>query len=125
MQNVIVLHDELDLVPGKLRVKQGGGNAGHNGLRSLTAYLGNDYVRVRLGIGHPGQKHLVHNYVLQDFAKSDALWLEPLLEAVARAAPHLVTGDTASFYERRRPRDTTGRNRKKQNVYKQVGCEVR
>jgi PTH1 family peptidyl-tRNA hydrolase len=78
-----VLHDELDLAPGKLRVKTGGGNAGHNGLRSITAHLGNDYRRLRLGIGHPGDKNLVHGFVLNDFAKSERPWVETLCDAVA------------------------------------------
>ena len=87
LADVIVFHDELDLVSGKVRVKAGGGVAGHNGLRSITAHIGNDYVRVRIGIGHPGQKELVKSWVLQNFAKSDRDWLEPLLGAIAKAAP--------------------------------------
>src|SRR3954454_5378371 len=86
VDDIIVFHDELDLAPGKLRVKVGGGNAGHNGLRSITAHMGNDYKRVRLGIGHPGDKALVHNYVLSDFAKSERPWVETLCDAVARNA---------------------------------------
>ena len=95
--DVVVLYDEIDLVPGKLKVKVGGGNAGHNGLRSISAHLDNDYVRVRIGVGHPGQKELVANYVLNDFAKADMAWLEPLLEAIAEAAPRLVTGANERF----------------------------
>jgi PTH1 family peptidyl-tRNA hydrolase len=95
--DIIVLHDELDLAPGKLKVKSGGGNAGHNGLRSITAHLGNDYWRVRIGIGHPGVKELVHHWVLGDFAKADAAWLDPLLDAMAEAAGHLAKGDDARF----------------------------
>jgi peptidyl-tRNA hydrolase, PTH1 family len=95
--DVLVFHDELDLAPGKVRVKTGGGNAGHNGLRSITAHIGNDYGRVRLGIGHPGAKHLVSNYVLHDFAKADADWLEPLLDAIADAAGRLAAGDEQRF----------------------------
>jgi PTH1 family peptidyl-tRNA hydrolase len=95
--DVIVFHDELDLAPGKLRAKTGGGNAGHNGLRSITAHIGNDYGRVRLGIGHPGVKHLVSGYVLHDFAKADAAWLEPLLDAIADAAGRLAAGDEGRF----------------------------
>jgi PTH1 family peptidyl-tRNA hydrolase len=95
--DVIVFHDELDLVPGKVRVKAGGGSAGHNGLRSLTAHLGNDYVRVRIGIGHPGSKELVKNWVLQNFVKSDREWLEPLLGAIAKAAPELANGANDKF----------------------------
>jgi PTH1 family peptidyl-tRNA hydrolase len=92
-----VLHDELDLAPGKLRVKIGGGNAGHNGLRSITAHIGNDYKRVRLGIGHPGAKELVHPFVLGDFSKAEMGWVTALCDAVARAAPLLAKGDDASF----------------------------
>ena len=95
--DLYVFHDELDLAPGKLKVKTGGGNAGHNGLRSITAHIGNEYARVRIGIGHPGSKELVHGYVLHDFAKADAAWLEPLLDAIADAAPRLATGDDARF----------------------------
>jgi peptidyl-tRNA hydrolase, PTH1 family len=95
--DIIVFHDELDLSPGKVRVKAGGGSAGHNGLRSLTAHLGNDYVRVRIGIGHPGSKELVKNWVLQNFVKSDRDWLEPLLGAVAKAAPELAEGANDKF----------------------------
>jgi len=96
-QDVIVIHDELDLKPGTVRVKTGGGNAGHNGLKSLSAYIGNDYMRVRLGIGHPGEKALVIHYVLQDFAKADREWLGPLLEGVARGVARLVEGGEAAF----------------------------
>jgi len=94
---IYVFHDELDLAPGKLKVKTGGGNAGHNGLRSITAHIGNDYARVRIGIGHPGSKELVMRYVLHDFAKADVAWLEPLLDAIADAAPRLAAGDQARF----------------------------
>ena len=94
---VTVFHDELDLVPGKLRLKSGGGHAGHNGLRSLHQHIGADYRRVRLGIGHPGAKELVAGYVLHDFAKSDRDWLEPLLDGIARAAPKLASGDDSGF----------------------------
>ncbi len=94
---LIVIHDELDLAPAKVRVKVGGGNAGHNGLRSISAHVGNDYRRVRLGIGHPGDKALVHNFVLSDFAKSEAGWVEAVCRAVADAAPLLVEGQEASF----------------------------
>jgi PTH1 family peptidyl-tRNA hydrolase len=95
--DVVSFHDELDLAPGKLRVKVGGGNAGHNGLRSLSAHIGNDFQRVRIGIGHPGNKDLVHHWVLSDFAKADAQWLDPLLDAIADAAGRLATGDSARF----------------------------
>ncbi len=95
-----VLHDELDLPPAKVRVKVGGGAAGHNGLRSITAHVGNDYRRVRLGIGHPGDKALVHNYVLSDFAKSETGWVEAVCRAVAEAAPLIADGQDASFQNR-------------------------
>ena len=97
LEALAVIHDELDLAPGKVRVKAGGGDAGHNGLRSITAHVGPDYKRVRIGIGHPGDKALVHNYVLSDFAKSEAGWVEAVCRAVAEAAPLLVAGHDASF----------------------------
>ncbi len=95
--DIIVLHDELDLAPGKVRLKTGGGHAGHNGLRSITAHLGPDFRRVRIGIGHPGDKRLVSNYVLGDFSKYDLDWLDPFLSSLAAAAPELVTGDGGAF----------------------------
>ena len=94
---VIVLHDELDLAPAKVRVKVGGGNAGHNGLRSISAYIGNDYKRVRLGIGHPGEKALVHQFVLSDFAKAEMSWVGAVCDAVARFAALIAEGQDASF----------------------------
>jgi PTH1 family peptidyl-tRNA hydrolase len=94
---IIVFHDELDLAAGKLRVKVGGGNAGHNGLRSITAHLGNDYRRVRLGIGHPGDKALVHHYVLSDFARSERGWVDALCAAVSANVELLVKGEDARF----------------------------
>jgi PTH1 family peptidyl-tRNA hydrolase len=97
LADITVFHDELDLAPAKCRVKVGGGNAGHNGLRSITAHMGNDYRRVRLGIGHPGDKSLVHSYVLNDFAKSEEPWVEALCDAVADNAAMLVKGDDAGF----------------------------
>lgn len=95
--DVVVLYDEIDLAPSKLKVKTGGGNAGHNGLRSLSANVDNAYVRVRIGVGHPGHKDLVAQWVLNDFAKADKAWLEPLLDAIARSAGRLVTGDNERF----------------------------
>jgi PTH1 family peptidyl-tRNA hydrolase len=95
--DIIVLHDELDLAPGKLRVKLGGGNAGHNGLRSIAAHMGNDFKRVRLGIGHPGDKSLVHSYVLSDFAKAERPWVETLCGAVAENVELLAKGDDSLF----------------------------
>jgi peptidyl-tRNA hydrolase, PTH1 family len=100
LSDVVVFHDELDLAPGKLRVKTGGGVAGHNGLRSLSAHIGNEYVRVRIGIGHPGQKHLVTHHVLHDFAKADAAWLKPLLDAIAAEAPYLAKVAVDKFQSR-------------------------
>lgn len=97
IEDVIVFYDEIDLAPGKLRIKVGGGNAGHNGLRSISAHLDNDYVRVRIGVGHPGHKDLVANYVLNDFAKTDQAWLDPLLDAIAGAAGRLAQGDNERF----------------------------
>ena len=98
--DVVVFHDELDLAPGKVRVKIGGGVAGHNGLKSLTAHIGNDYVRVRIGIGHPGAKDLVTGHVLRDFAKAEHDWLEPLLGAIAAEAPYLAEGANDKFQSR-------------------------
>jgi len=95
--DIVVFHDELDLLPGKLKVKSGGGNAGHNGLRSITAHLDNEYARVRIGIGHPGVKELVQTWVLHDFSREDQTWLAPLLDAVADAAPRLAAGDASRF----------------------------
>jgi PTH1 family peptidyl-tRNA hydrolase len=95
--HAVVFHDELDLPPGKVRVKAGGGIAGHNGLRSITSHIGNDYRRVRIGIGHPGQKELVHAYVLNDFAKADRPWVETLTDVIADNAGLLAQGHDASF----------------------------
>ena len=99
--DIIVLHDELDLAPGKVRVKLGGGTAGHNGLRSIDACLGTrDFARVRLGIGHPGHKDRVLGHVLHDFTKTDQTWLAPLLDALADAAPLLLKDDGSAFMSR-------------------------
>jgi len=95
--DVIVLHDELDLPPGKLRVKRGGGHGGHNGLRSIDALFGLDYHRVRLGIGHPGDKHLVLPWVLGNFTAGERQWLDALLDAVSDAAPLLMGTDEQAF----------------------------
>ena len=95
---IIVFQDELELPPAKVRLKIGGGIAGHNGLRSISSHIGNDYRRVRLGIGHPGVKELVHSHVLSDFAKSDRPWVEALCEAVADNAG-LLTGDRDSTFQ--------------------------
>ncbi len=95
--DVVVLHDELDLAGGRLRVKSGGGHAGHNGLRSIHAHLGAGYRRIRLGIGHPGDKDRVTAHVLRDFAKADEAWLGKLLEAIADGFALLVEGDDSGF----------------------------
>jgi PTH1 family peptidyl-tRNA hydrolase len=100
LHDIVVLHDELDLPPAKVRVKIGGGVAGHNGLRSITAHIGNDYRRVRLGIGHPGAKELVQPHVLSDFAKSERPWVEALCDSVAEHAELLAKGDDAGFQNR-------------------------
>jgi peptidyl-tRNA hydrolase, PTH1 family len=98
--DVVVFHDELDLAPGKIRVKTGGGLAGHNGLRSMTSHIGSNFTRVRIGIGHPGQSHRVKGYVLHNFAKADSAWLEPLLGAIAAEAPLLAEGAVEKFQSR-------------------------
>ena len=97
LSDVVVFQDELELPPGKVRVKVGGGIAGHNGLRSISAHIGNDYRRVRLGIGHTGVKDQVHSYVLNDFAKAERGWVEALMEIVADNAEYLARGEDSSF----------------------------
>jgi peptidyl-tRNA hydrolase, PTH1 family len=97
LADITVFHDEIDLPPGKVRVKVGGGIAGHNGLRSVTAHIGNDYRRVRIGVGHPGDKDLVYAYVLSDFAKDERPWVEALVAILADNAAFLVRGEDASF----------------------------
>jgi PTH1 family peptidyl-tRNA hydrolase len=97
LADLTVFHDELDLAPGKLRLKQGGGHAGHNGLRSIHGHLGEAYARVRLGIGHPGHKDAVAAYVLHDFAKADAEWLEDLMRGISDGAEALASGDGQKF----------------------------
>jgi PTH1 family peptidyl-tRNA hydrolase len=98
--DVIVIYDELDLVPGKVRVRSGGGLAGHNGLRSIDAHIGNDFRRVRVGIGHPGDKHRVHGHVLSDFAKADVPVMRRVVEAISDAIPILIAGDAGAFMSR-------------------------
>ena len=97
VEDVIVIYDEIDLAAGKVRAKSGGGHAGHNGIRSLISHLGADFMRVRLGVGHPGEKDRVVGHVLGDFRKDDAGWLDPLLDAVAGHLGLLTSGDTAGF----------------------------
>lgn len=98
--DIIVFHDEIDLAPGKLRVKRGGGHAGHNGLRSIHAQIGADYARVRMGVGHPGEKDQVKTYVLKDFAKADDAWLDPMLDGCAEYLNDVLEGDDPSFMSR-------------------------
>jgi PTH1 family peptidyl-tRNA hydrolase len=95
--DIVVFHDEIELPPGKVRVKIGGGNAGHNGLRSISAHIGNDYRRVRIGVGHPGAKDLVQPYVLGDFAKAERPWVEALCEIIAENVALIVKGEDSTF----------------------------
>jgi PTH1 family peptidyl-tRNA hydrolase len=97
MGDIVVFHDEIDLPAAKVRVKTGGGIAGHNGLRSISSHIGNDYRRVRIGVGHPGVKELVHNHVLGDFAKAERPWVEALCDILADNAGLLAKGDDAGF----------------------------
>jgi len=114
---IFVFYDELDLPPGKLRVKRGGGSGGHNGIRSIDAHIGPEYWRVRIGIGHPGDKSLVSGYVLHDFAKADATWLGPMIDAIADEIPRLIAGDEAGFMNRvtlrTRPPESKGQEQRK------------
>jgi peptidyl-tRNA hydrolase, PTH1 family len=97
LPDIVVVHDEIDLAPGKVRVKTGGGSAGHNGLRSISSHVGNDYRRVRIGVGHPGAKELVQTHVLNDFAKSEREWVAALCDVMADNAGLLAKGEDASF----------------------------
>ena len=97
LKALVVVHDEMDLAPAKARIKFGGGSAGHNGLRSITAHVGNDYKRLRLGIGHHGAKELVLPFVLGDFSKGEMAWVDALCDAVAAAAGLLAKGEDAKF----------------------------
>ncbi|MCC5972058.1 MAG: aminoacyl-tRNA hydrolase [Pararhodobacter sp.] len=108
--DVTVFHDELDLAPGKCRLKQGGGHAGHNGLRSITGHIGEDFARVRLGIGHPGRKELVSGYVLHDFAKADGDWLDDLMRGISDGAGALAQGEGAKFLNAIANRTAPARN---------------
>ena len=98
--DILVIHDEVDLAPGKIRMKTGGGSGGHNGLRSITAAIGDGFRRLRIGVGHPGAKELVPGYVLHDFAKADAAWVDPLIEAIAEYMPLLAEGKDSTFSNR-------------------------
>ena len=95
--DVVLFHDEIDLAPGRMRMKTGGGAAGNNGVRSLTAHIGPEFRRARMGVGHPGDKTMVMPYVLGDFHKADKVWLDPLLDAVADALPFLAAGDDERY----------------------------
>lgn len=95
--DIIAIHDELDLPAGRARIKIGGGHGGHNGLKSLDAHCGKEYRRLRLGIGHPGDKERVHGHVLGDFAKSDKVWLEPLIDAIADNASMLLKAEDSQL----------------------------
>ena len=99
-KDILVIHDEVDLTPGKVRMKAGGGSAGHNGLRSITGALGDGYRRLRVGVGHPGVKEMVPIHVLHDFSKADRKWLEPLIEAIADNAGLLAGKEDATFSNR-------------------------
>ena len=118
--DVIVLHDELDLGPGKCRVKQGGGHAGHNGLRSIHQHIGADYGRVRLGIGHPGHKDRVAGYVLSDFGKADQDWLDDLMRGISDGAAALAAGDGGRFQNAVAARVNPARNSGTENSAKPV-----
>lgn len=96
-KDIIVFHDELDLAANKVRAKKGGGTAGHNGIKSIASHVGTDFRRMRLGIGHPGEKSRVSSHVLGDFSKADREWVEPLLDSIARHAGQLVARDDANF----------------------------
>ena len=108
LNDIIVIHDEIDLMPGKFRMKTGGGTGGHNGLKSITAHMRDGYRRLRIGVGHPGRKEQVPNYVLHDFARADDDWLMPMIESFAIEAPLLVAGDDASFANKVHRRLTMG-----------------
>lgn len=97
VEDITVFHDEIDLAPGKLRVKTGGGHAGHNGLRSIHAHISDAYHRVRIGVGHPGRKEAVPAYVLHDFSKADGDWIEPMLTGMSNGAADLACGDAGRF----------------------------
>lgn len=116
--DVIVLHDEIDLAPAKVKCKTGGGHAGHNGLRSIHAHIGPEYDRVRLGVGHPGHKDAVPGFVLRDFPKADEVWLDDVLRGISDGAADLAAGDTSKFLNAvamrvNPPRSSTGTKRPK------------
>ncbi len=96
-EDIVVLHDEIDLAPGRVRLKQGGGHSGNNGVRSMIAHLGENVRRVRIGVGHPGDKSRVMPYVLSDFSRADHDWFDPLVRAISDALPFLADGDDERF----------------------------
>ncbi len=98
--DVVIFHDEIDLPPAKMRAKLGGGNAGQNGLRSISSHCGNDYMRVRIGVGHPGDRNMVSRWVLSDFAKGEQPWVEAMCEAISDAAEYLVKRKLEDFQNR-------------------------
>lgn len=118
-EDVIVFHDEIDLAPGKIRFKTGGGHAGHNGLRSVHGHIGADYARVRMGVGHPGHKDAVPGFVLRDFPKADQDWLDDMIRGVSDGAAHLAAGDSGKFLNAvalrlNPPRPSTGKKAPKE-----------
>ena len=115
-EDIIVLHDEIDIAAGKVRVKRGGGHAGHNGLRSIHAHIGPDYGRVRIGVGHPGDKDEVTGHVLEDFAKADAGWVEKALGAISEHAGLLLAGDDGAYMTKVAEAVNPPRNSKNDNA---------
>ncbi len=107
-EDVIVIHDDIDLEAGQVKAKQGGGDGGHNGLKSIDAHIGKNYWRVRLGIGRPEHKSEVSDYVLGNFAKADKAWLSPLMAALPDALPHLFAGESAKFLQTMKSNQKTG-----------------
>ena len=107
--DVVVFHDELDLAPGRIRAKVGGGHAGHNGLRSIQSHIGAEFARIRIGIGHPGSKDFVHAHVLHDFSSKDTSWLDELLQALSNSVSQLASGDLQAFTNQVARHRTTGK----------------
>ena len=128
-EDIIVLHDEIDLAPAKVKHKIGGGHAGHNGLRSVHGHIGDSYARVRLGVGHPGHKDAVPGFVLRDFPKADQDWLDDVLRGVSDGAPALADGDAARFSNAvamrvNPPRSGTGKKGPDKKVVQQDAAHV-
>jgi len=114
LESLVVIHDELDLPPARVRIKKGGGSGGHNGIKSIDAHCGAQYRRLRLGIGHPGIKELVHSHVLGNFSREDASWLTPLLEKIAENIPLLAHGQDSQFMNRLAPQPPHPLSKEKQ-----------